>query len=140
LKPTVGFMTHITCMLTAKNRDQLRNPTLGNLVRATFTFFPYCNKCQLSLMDPRNGILLYTELDDYCDKLVVERRSSEVLSTWLTDNGPVYHAVSVHLSGAKLRTRFDGRYALAKFSQVRSLGQSSRGKCNLIFGDTRVFF
>ena len=24
-----GFMTHVTCRLTAKNRDQLRNPTLG---------------------------------------------------------------------------------------------------------------
>ena len=34
-------MTHITCMLTAKNRDQLRNPTLGNRVWATFTFFTY---------------------------------------------------------------------------------------------------
>ena len=32
-------MTHVTCMLTAKNRDQLRNPTLGNRVWATFTFF-----------------------------------------------------------------------------------------------------
>ena len=30
--------THVTCRLTAKNRDQLRNPTLGNRVRATFTF------------------------------------------------------------------------------------------------------
>ena len=29
-------MTHVTCRLTAKNRDQLRNPTLGNRVRATF--------------------------------------------------------------------------------------------------------
>jgi len=29
-------MTHITCRLTAKNRDQLRNPTLGNLVWASF--------------------------------------------------------------------------------------------------------
>ena len=28
-------------MLTAKNRDQLRNPTLGNRVWATFTFFTY---------------------------------------------------------------------------------------------------
>jgi len=27
-----GFMTHVTCRLTAKNRDQLRNPTLGNRV------------------------------------------------------------------------------------------------------------
>ena len=34
-------MTRITCRLTAKNRDQLRNPTLGNRVGlwATFTFF-----------------------------------------------------------------------------------------------------
>jgi len=32
-------MTHITCRLTAKNRDQLQNPTLGNRVWATFTFF-----------------------------------------------------------------------------------------------------
>ena len=31
-------MTHITCRLTAKNRDQLRNPTLDNRARATFTF------------------------------------------------------------------------------------------------------
>jgi len=33
-----GFMTHVTCRLTAKNWDQLRNPTLGNRVWATFTF------------------------------------------------------------------------------------------------------
>ena len=35
---TAGFMTHVTCRLTAKNRDQLRNPTLGSRVWATFTF------------------------------------------------------------------------------------------------------
>ena len=34
-------MTHATCRLTAKNRDQLRNPTLGNGVWATFTFTFY---------------------------------------------------------------------------------------------------
>jgi len=33
------FVTHVTCRLTAKNRDQLRNPTLGNRVWASFTFF-----------------------------------------------------------------------------------------------------
>jgi len=33
---TAGFMTHVTCRLIAKNRDQLRKPTLGNRVRATF--------------------------------------------------------------------------------------------------------
>ena len=31
-------MTHVTCRLTAKNRDQLQNPTLGNRVWATFTY------------------------------------------------------------------------------------------------------
>jgi len=35
----IGFMTHVTCRLTAKNRDQLWNPTLCNRVWATFTFF-----------------------------------------------------------------------------------------------------
>jgi len=29
-------MTHVTCKLTAKNRDQLRNPTLGNRLWAAF--------------------------------------------------------------------------------------------------------
>jgi len=32
LSVATGFMTHITCMLTAKNRDQLRNATFGNRV------------------------------------------------------------------------------------------------------------
>jgi len=33
-------MTHVTCRLTAKNRDQLRNPTLGSRVWATFNVIP----------------------------------------------------------------------------------------------------
>jgi len=36
-------MTHVTCRLTAKNRDQLRNPTLGSRVWATFSFFITCS-------------------------------------------------------------------------------------------------
>jgi len=32
-------MTHVTCRLTAKNRDHLRNHTLGDRVWATFTFY-----------------------------------------------------------------------------------------------------
>jgi len=32
-------MTHVTCRLTARNRDQLRDRTLGNGVWATFTLF-----------------------------------------------------------------------------------------------------
>ena len=34
-------MTHIACRLTAKNRDQLRNPALGSRVSATFTFYRF---------------------------------------------------------------------------------------------------
>ena len=34
----LGF-THVTCRLTSKNRDKLWNPTLGNRVPATFTFY-----------------------------------------------------------------------------------------------------
>ena len=34
-----GFMTHVTCRLTAKYRDQLWNPRLGNRVWATLPFF-----------------------------------------------------------------------------------------------------
>ena len=32
-------MTYVTCRLTAENRDQLRNPTLGSRVWTTFTFY-----------------------------------------------------------------------------------------------------
>jgi len=34
-------MTHVTCRLTAKNRDQPRNPTLGSRVWAAGTFVMY---------------------------------------------------------------------------------------------------
>ena len=38
-----------------------------------------CYKYQLSLINyPRDGIVPSTELDDQCDKLVVDRRSSIV--------------------------------------------------------------
>ena len=33
-----GIMTHVTCRLTAKNRDPLRNHTLGYRAWATFTY------------------------------------------------------------------------------------------------------
>ena len=41
-------MTLVACRLTAKNRDQLRNPTLRNQVRANFTFSCLC---QVYLVD-----------------------------------------------------------------------------------------
>jgi len=36
-------MTHVTYGLTAKGRDQLRNPTLGNRVWATFILYFFTN-------------------------------------------------------------------------------------------------
>jgi len=45
---------------------------------------------QLSLIDLRDAFMLQTEPDDYCDKLAVDCRSLEILSTSLTDDGPVY--------------------------------------------------
>ena len=44
-------MIHATCRLTAKNRDQLRNPTLGSRVRATFT-------CSITSVDLEIAVLL----------------------------------------------------------------------------------
>jgi len=71
---------------------------------------------------------------------VVERRSSEVLSTQLTDDGPVYHALSVHLSGAKSITRFDDRYDVAKFSESGLLDKLPEGASRLIFEDIQISF
>jgi len=39
------------------------------------------------------------------------------LSTQLTDDGPVYHALGVHLRRAKLIRRLGDRYAVTKFSK-----------------------
>jgi len=54
-QPTDRFMTHDTCRLTAKNRDQLRNPTLGNRVWVTFTFLFTVLSC------------LPSEVNGYCN-------------------------------------------------------------------------
>ena len=47
---TAGLMTHVTCRLTAKNQDQLWNPTLGNRVRATFLPFTSTNYALKSML------------------------------------------------------------------------------------------
>ena len=43
-------MTHVTCMLAAKNRDQLRNSTLGNRVCATFTLHALTLVCSVTVL------------------------------------------------------------------------------------------
>jgi len=53
-------MTHVTCRLTTKNRDQLRNPMLGNRVWATFTFLTQLEKSTVSNdLVKRFNVVLY---------------------------------------------------------------------------------
>ena len=66
-------------------------------------------------------------------KPAVERRSSDVLSTQLIDDGPVGHALSVHLRRAKLITRYDDRPIVAKFLKSRVWGKVLEER-TLVFG------
>ena len=45
-------MTHVTCRLTTKNRDQLRNPTFGNRVLATFFTSDYLRYLKKTICNP----------------------------------------------------------------------------------------
>ena len=85
------------------------------------------NKYQLPLSDPHDRIVDRARRSAQ-QTTVVEHRSSEVLSTQLTDDGPVYYALSVHLSRAKLITRFDDQYAAANFSTSRDWSRTSISK------------
>jgi len=53
----------------------------------------------------------------------------------MTDDGPVYHVLSVQLLRAKLITRFDDRYTVAKFSKSRVWSKIPEGN-TLIFEGT----
>ena len=59
-------MTHVTCRLTAKNRDQLRNATLGNRVWATFSSV---GKYRCAIY-----IFFFIKRDVYSEKNQVNRR------------------------------------------------------------------
>jgi len=48
-------MTNVTCRLTAKNRDQFRNSTLGNRVWATFTFLYVLPAVGLRVTGPKGN-------------------------------------------------------------------------------------
>jgi len=63
------------------------------------------------------------------------RSSSGALLILFTDDGPVYYALSVHLSLAKLITRFGDPYAVAKFSKSKVWDKVPEGS-TLIFGDS----
>ena len=67
-------MTHVTCRLTAKNRDHLRNPVLGSRVRATFTFF--CQHRAFELLVWKSHLqMTYYVLEGHLTMLVSQSRA-----------------------------------------------------------------
>ena len=66
-----------------------------------------------SVIDYRLPLLFFYSLcREYDDKEFAVKHQEATIQ--LTDDGPVYHALSVHLSRTKLITRFDDRYAAAR--------------------------
>jgi len=58
-------MTYVTYRLTAKNRDQLRNPTLGNRVWATFSLHLVLIGDRYSANDAAVGVAQWLRLRAY---------------------------------------------------------------------------
>jgi len=56
-------MTRVICRLTAKNRDQLRNPTLGNQVWATETITFFQLKTFFTVSPPRCRNMPFTNIN-----------------------------------------------------------------------------
>ena len=54
-------MTRVTCRLTAKNQNQLRNPTLDDRVWATFTFYLCCRIVQYKVIELFSGEVKTTD-------------------------------------------------------------------------------
>ena len=83
-------MTHITCKLTAKNRDQLRNPTLGNRVRATFTVLALSIQCNVDDYDyvVRISSMHLTNLHVFDDVFTARRYASAVFAVVMCPSVP----------------------------------------------------
>jgi len=83
-------MTHITCRLTAKNRDQLRNPTLGNRVRATFTVLTLSIQCNVDDYDyvVRISSMHLTNLHVFDDVFTARRYASAVFAVVMCPSIP----------------------------------------------------
>ena len=100
-------MTHVTCRLTAKNRDQLRNPTLCNRVWATFTFYMY-----LSCVSADECSSLWWLCTSPLDLLLrqtgsIKRCSQHMNGTELDPNSEhVYCIGTVHVGGRSRTLRF----------------------------------
>jgi len=74
-------MTHVTYRLTAKNPDQLRNPTLGNRVWATFTLFKeqFILHWQVRLNDPPEAARAAASCHNYYSDLLLCKKINSQL-------------------------------------------------------------
>jgi len=114
-------MTHVTYMLAANNRDQLRNPTLGNRVRATFTFYCHVIVCVRAIVLAYN-IPGVTKLMLTRDQIVGIYNGS--IDNWghpsFAEHNPASHRhVSPTCQVADTPSRLDTRSYLANESSRR---------------------
>ena len=73
--PTARFMTHVTCRMTAKNRDQLRNPTLGSRVWATFLCpsVSVTRRCSTRTAQRRNTLTVPHNRPSECSSFLIPK-------------------------------------------------------------------
>ena len=109
-------MIHATCRLTTKNRDQLRNPTLGDRVWATCTFL--CSNSCLRLWACWLVAVVWTFFRRFC----CFRDCLQALSDSFELVGAAEISLSIYLSIAKTEP-----WAYASHSTTkRRLNRSSR--------------
>ena len=118
-------MTHVTCRLTAKNRDQLRNPTFCNRVWATFTFLP-----------TRKGVYPRSDQTESSTGLGAE---SDMYDCFVTEWKAICRVrLSVHSSVSKIKLICDLRCVLCmghhhrrarRAMKVEVIGQGVKAKC-----------
>ena len=110
-------MTHITCKLTAKNRDQLRNRTLGNRVWATFTKFFYV------------GEQFIVSLFNYSSSTAPQRTDRIT-----TDGGPKWRRSGTAHFGRRLRDSARPGFASLTSPIAMQCGRGHRLRASILRG------
>jgi len=78
-------MNHVSCRLTAKNRDQLRNPKLGNRVWTTFTLGQDAGETTSRVCHHGYTLLLPTIFVVHIGQMCLSVRFSFALASELSD-------------------------------------------------------
>jgi len=103
-------MTRVTCRLTAQNRDQVRNPPLGNRVWANFTILIHNSSLNTSTHSARKVGFIFDKHLTFSDQSYLQKSASYLMNTSpsLTSRlskSCYYHivsfAVSIHTSTQK---------------------------------------